>query len=146
MLYTARHAHLAVAPLLRVGQVIQRGTLIGVMGNTGKSTGPHLHFDCVEGMQSGHYRLADMEKESPRPSAKQCSLFIDEELFKGPFDITTFYYDPRYFAEFGKWHPGYDVVGKSKNIYWNRSKPGRVMRVFYDEIGYGHCVQIAFEA
>jgi murein DD-endopeptidase MepM/ murein hydrolase activator NlpD len=150
--YTVRYAHLEPKAIWKPGDLIIRGRKIGTMGNSGKSTAPHLHIDCVEGEQPTNWRLAHMEDSHVLPSPRQLNWFIDNELFGVYPHITSYYNDPRYFHNFGKVHLAYDIVPIDRHdtkahwdIYWNRSMGGKVLDVGYDN-GYGNYILITFEA
>lgn len=152
MKYTARFCHLAAKPPLYVGDVVKRGDIIGLMGNSGASDGAHLHIDCIEGVAITPWRLADMEAGRKYPAYKQINYFIDRELFGTEIEITTHFNDPEYLFSREKTHLAYDVVPKNRHettdnydIHWNRSHPGAVVAVGYDN-GYGNYIHITFEA
>jgi len=153
MVYTVRFAHLKVKPNYKVGDKIKTGDFIGFMGNTGKSSGAHLHLDCVEGIQSSRYTQSQIEEGLYKPSPRQLNYFIDEDLFKIKPFITSYYADPEYQMVYRKVHFGYDVVPINRHsttanytIYWNRSMNGTVVKVLDSDPGYGNCIYICFEA
>lgn len=45
--YETRYAHL-IKPLVRKGQKVDVGNTVGLLGSTGRSTGPHLHYEILK--------------------------------------------------------------------------------------------------
>lgn len=43
--YTTKYAHMALILVLKQGQKVKLGEIIGMVGSTGKSTGNHLHYE-----------------------------------------------------------------------------------------------------
>ena len=43
--YTTLYGHMSRTAKLRKGQSVPQGTVIGYVGSTGMSTGPHLHYE-----------------------------------------------------------------------------------------------------
>jgi len=142
---TVRYAHLENKPYFEVGDKIIRGEKIGVMGNTGKSTGHHLHIDVVDGIVPYVWRQADCENIL-KPNFKQLNYFIDDELFDCKFRITTPICDFEYTKKYGITHYAYDIIPEcsSHNIYWNRSTTGIILSTGWDK-GYGNYVNIGFK-
>jgi murein DD-endopeptidase MepM/ murein hydrolase activator NlpD len=48
--YATRYGH-AYQVLVHVGQTVQRGDVLALVGDTGRSTGPHVHFEVLK---NGH--------------------------------------------------------------------------------------------
>jgi murein DD-endopeptidase MepM/ murein hydrolase activator NlpD len=56
--YTSGYFHLLPRKKVRAGQVVRRGQVIGYMGSTGNSTGPHLHWEVYRNSRPVNPRTA----------------------------------------------------------------------------------------
>ncbi|GGJ75160.1 hypothetical protein GCM10010123_01410 [Pilimelia anulata] len=49
-----RYCHMLTPPTVRAGQTVTAGQLLGIVGTSGNSSGPHLHFEThLDGDSSG---------------------------------------------------------------------------------------------
>lgn len=51
--YQSRYAHMLQAPSVSADATVEPQTVLGLVGSTGRSSGPHLHFEILEGNRSG---------------------------------------------------------------------------------------------
>ena len=70
------YSHLNSSKVI-IGAKVKRGDVIGLSGSTGRSTGPHLHFDVKD--KQGNYRSPTLEelKNAISPSEKISALSIE---------------------------------------------------------------------
>lgn len=65
--YTTYYAHLN-AIYVKAGQLVSKDTVLGEMGNTGRSTGPHLHLGIATGLwYSQYYSYSDYVARTQNP-------------------------------------------------------------------------------
>ena len=72
--FTTRYAHMDKT-LVKNGQTVKAGDFIGKLGSTGRSTGPHLHFEVlIDDTKVDPYPLVSGTKGEVETRAKQLAL------------------------------------------------------------------------
>ncbi len=73
--YKTRYAHLSKV-LVKKGDIVERGEVIGLLGNSGKSTGPHLHYEVIKNnvpLNPINFYFNDINAEQYDQMVKQAS-------------------------------------------------------------------------
>ncbi len=74
--YKTRYAHMSRFGV-DVGQTVKRGQVVGYVGSTGKSTGPHLHYEVLkndEAIDPMPFFFDDLSPEEYEEILKQAEL------------------------------------------------------------------------
>jgi murein DD-endopeptidase MepM/ murein hydrolase activator NlpD len=81
--YTTEYMHLSkIASNLKTGSKVTRGSVIGALGNTGLSSGPHLHFGLFDRGKYVDPMKAKIIQSAPEIKAPKAVLAMIAELRK----------------------------------------------------------------
>lgn len=88
------YAHLKQGITVKKGQTVKQGEQIGIMGNTGHSSGNHLHFEIYEGGASTEYKVDPLTRTyvyegqsvSENADARDGLLYYKEEPKENPVE------------------------------------------------------------
>jgi murein DD-endopeptidase MepM/ murein hydrolase activator NlpD len=69
--WSSYYAHLLDKPVLETGSGVSGNEPIGRIGNSGRSTGPHLHFEVRIYRESGHYNNGTLRYDKINPFSEE---------------------------------------------------------------------------
>jgi murein DD-endopeptidase MepM/ murein hydrolase activator NlpD len=154
-----RLAHMKDTPLVKVGDWVKRGQLIGYCGTSGASTGAHLHYDIFNTDKLGWtfyvygWSLAKVKSVFSNP----VKYIKDKIPMDNAFPYAGYEY-LQYVRSSNYYHPGIDcnglndmgkpiyapVEGRVKAVYgtsWIKNLWGKLIKQDYNS-GWGNMVVI----
>jgi len=73
--YSTLYAHMSKTAKLKKGQHVRQGQVIGYVGTTGRSTGPHLHYEVRKGGRPVNPRRVQIATSSQQLTGEELKAF-----------------------------------------------------------------------
>jgi len=73
--YSTLYAHMSKTAKLKKGQHVRQGQVIGYVGTTGRSTGPHLHYEVRKGGRPVNPRRVQIAAASQQLTGQELKAF-----------------------------------------------------------------------
>lgn len=83
--YTTKYLHLKKR-LVKTGQRVKQGKTIGLLGGTGRVTGPHLHYEFLVNGVHRNPRTVKLPQSQPIPKAERAAFLVHAKQIASQLD------------------------------------------------------------